>query len=61
MPQKIIFVSSLACQALDVLVGNSYKQIWLNGTEMIKIVGSSQLCSTLFLFVEMCKNILTKL
>jgi hypothetical protein len=59
MPQKIIFSSSLAYQALEVLVWNSYKQIWLNGTEMINIVGSSQLCSPLILIVEMWRNIPT--
>jgi hypothetical protein len=59
MPQKIILSSSLAYQALDVLAWNSYKQIWLNGTEMLKIVGSSQLCSPLILIVEMWRNIPT--
>jgi hypothetical protein len=59
MPQKIICSNSLAYQALDLLVWNSYKQIWLNGTVMIKIVGSSQLCSTLILIVDMWRNIPT--
>jgi hypothetical protein len=59
MLQKIIFLSSLAYQALDVLVWNSYKQIWLDGTVMIKIVGSSQLCSPLILIVKMWWNIPT--